>query len=181
MTNVYTRKYLKTKVMDNNMEEIFDCDQCTGLGGDACLSNSSQQMLKVFNRRAYNYVRVPTSLYMSSLNGATVFRGSFGMRWNQSSDRLLKHVGTAVVPSRGSSTRSSVTRHRPGSGSPGGAGVDIKHNSFQRYLNRKKGATVPSDPYVGDKVNPKAVVNNKVQKSSILAFCPRDRFCNSQK
>jgi hypothetical protein len=90
------------------------------------------------------------------------------LRWNQSSDKILPHVGKAVVPSRGSSTRSSITRHRPGAGAPGGVGVDIKHNSFQRYLNRKKGATVPSEPYVANFVNPKAVVNNKVQKSSII-------------
>ena len=38
-----------------------------------------------------------------------------------------------------SSTRHSITRDRPGAMSPGGVGVDIKHNSYERYLNRIKG------------------------------------------
>jgi len=44
-----------------------------------------------------------------------------------------------VVPSRGNSTRSSLTRDRPGSQAPGGKGVDIKHGSYARYLARLKG------------------------------------------
>lgn len=168
MSNVWTRKY-KIKALPQDSEEILDCVQCRS---EPCLKQDSEAMLKVYNRRMYNYVRVPTSLYTGTLGGLNTFNGSrggvFGLRWNQSSDKKLAHVGKAVVPSRGNSTRSSITRHRPGAGAPGGVGVDIKHNSFQRYLNRKKGATVPSDPYVGAEVNPKSVVNNKVQKSSII-------------
>ena len=44
-----------------------------------------------------------------------------------------------VVPSHGNSTRSSITRDRPGSMRPGGKGVDIKHGSYARYLARLKG------------------------------------------
>ena len=33
----------------------------------------------------------------------------------------------------------SVTSSRPGCQTPGGKGVDIKHNSYDRYLNRLKG------------------------------------------
>ena len=61
---------------------------------------------------------------------------------------------------------------------PGGVGVDVKHNSYQRYLNRKKGAMVPSGPYVANKVNPKSVTNNKVQKASIVNSCPKNVFCS---
>ena len=45
----------------------------------------------------------------------------------------------AVVPSRGNSTKKSITRLRPGSLKPGGFGVDIKHGSYDRYLARLKG------------------------------------------
>ena len=38
-----------------------------------------------------------------------------------------------------SSTRHTITRQRPGAMSPGGVGVDIKHNSYERYLNKIKG------------------------------------------
>ena len=41
-----------------------------------------------------------------------------------------------------SSTRHTITRLRPVAMSPGGVGVDIKHNSYDRYLNRLKGKTV---------------------------------------
>ena len=174
MTNVWTRKY-NIKALPEDSEEIVDCARCRV---EPCLKNSSEQMLKIFNRRAYNYVRVPASLYTGTLGAVSTFNGSVGMRWNQSSDKRLPHVGKAIVPSHGSSTRGSITRHRPGAGSPGGVGVDIKHNSFQRYLNRKKGATVPSGQYVADQVKSNAVVNNKVQKSSILAFCPKNSICN---
>lgn len=178
MTNVWTRKY-NIKTLPQDSEEIVDCVQCRA--DEPCLKHNSEPMLKIYNRRTYNYVRVPASLYTGTLGAMNTFNestgGVFGLRWNQSSDRKVPHVGKAVVPSHGNSTKSSITRHRPGAGAPGGVGVDIKHNSFQRYLNRKKGATVPSGPFVASQVKPNAVVNNKVQKSSILASCPRDRFC----
>ncbi len=34
-------------------------------------------------------------------------------------------------------TKRSITSLRPGAMSPGGSGVDIKHNSYDRYLNRQ--------------------------------------------
>ena len=185
MSNVWTRKY-KIKTLPQDSEEIVDCAQCRS---KPCLLQNSEAMLKVYNRRMYNYVRVPGSLYTGTSGALSTFSGSrggaFGLRWNQSSDKRLAHVGKAIVPSRGNSTRTSITRHRPGAGAPGGVGVDIKHNSFQRYLNRKKGATVPSGPYVGAEVNPKAITNNKVQKSSIITtkntrncVCDEDVFNN---
>ena len=181
MSNVWTRKY-KIRNVPQNSEEIVDCASCRS---EPCLKQNSEAMLKVYNRRMYNYVRVPSSLYIGTLGGLNTFYqsrgGIFGLRWNQSSDKRLRHVGKAIVPSHGNSTRSSITRHRPGAGAPGGVGVDIKHNSFQRYLNRKKGATVPSEPYVANLVNPKAVVNNKVQKSSIITTKNSvDCLCNEE-
>jgi len=68
--------------------------------------------------------------------------------WNQSSDRAVQSIETAVVPTRGSSTRSSITRLRPGSMRAGGKGVDVKHNSYDRYLARLKGRKVlRQEPY----------------------------------
>lgn len=185
MSNAWKRKY-NTKPFSQNSTQIVNCAPCRA---EPCLQENSEALLKVYNRRMYNYVRVPSSLYTGTLGGSNTFNGSlggvYGLRWNQSSDKKLAHIGTAIVPTRGNSTRTSVTRDRPGAGSPGGVGVDIKHNSFQRYLNRKKGATVPSGPYVGAQVNPKSVTNNKVQKSSIITtkntidcVCNEDVFNN---
>ena len=59
------------------------------------------------------------------------------------SDRAVRHVQPNIVTGgsfyHGSSTKNTITRCRPGAGCPGGAGVDIKHNSYDRYLNRLKG------------------------------------------
>ena len=61
---------------------------------------------------------------------------------NQSSDRNRFHIQTAYVATRGNSVRGSITRARPGSLAPGGTGVDIKHNSYDRYLAKKKSGTL---------------------------------------
>ena len=58
------------------------------------------------------------------------------VNWNQSSDRAKPHVVVRNVPSRGNSTKYSLTRHRPGAQSAPGAGVDVKHGSYDRYLAR---------------------------------------------
>lgn len=43
------------------------------------------------------------------------------------------------VPTRGNSVKSTVTANRPGASTPGGIGVDVKHGSYIRYLDKKKG------------------------------------------
>jgi len=48
--------------------------------------------------------------------------------------------GYVNVPTRGNSTRSTITGNRPGAMTPGGQGVDVKHGSYDRYLSKKKGA-----------------------------------------
>jgi hypothetical protein len=54
------------------------------------------------------------------------------------SDRRDPHVQQF----RSGSNSSSIWRKTgPGALSPGGAGVDVKHNSYERYLNRIKGKT----------------------------------------
>jgi hypothetical protein len=76
-----------------------------------------------------------------NLGARSVRSSGLLVNWNQASDRRLPSgtkTESVIVPSRGNSTRSSVTRLRPGSLKPGGEGVDIKHNSYSRYLARKK-------------------------------------------
>jgi hypothetical protein len=45
---------------------------------------------------------------------------------------------TVVVPSHGNSVRATLTRARPGASSPGGEGVNKKHDSYARYLSKRK-------------------------------------------
>jgi len=68
------------------------------------------------------------------------------VNWNQRSDRQNASIQTAVHPSHGNSLRSSLTSNKPGTCAPGGRGVDIKHDSYARYLNRKKAGNLKTQP-----------------------------------
>ena len=57
---------------------------------------------------------------------------SYRVNWNQMSDRAVAGIQKVHVPRQ-------RTRHRPGGNGQTGRGVDVKHGSYQRYLNRKKG------------------------------------------
>ena len=85
----------------------------------------------------HNTVRVPSSLYSMNLGALNVYQSpsakTYGVNWNQASDRTNPHLqpaGSSGGNPGGNSTKRSVTRLRPGALAPGGAGVDIKHNSY---------------------------------------------------
>lgn len=93
-------------------------------------------------QKIWNTVRVPSSEYTmnrAALNVYTAPTLSTGVNWNQSSDRAVAGIVHSNVPTYGSSTHQSITRMRPGSTSAPGAGVDVKHGSYDRYLARLKG------------------------------------------
>lgn len=87
-------------------------------------------------------VRLYASEYIMNLGSLNVYENPLpifnNVNWNQMSDRKTFSIQRNVVPST-KSTKSSYTRNRPGSLSPGGEGCDIKHNSYNRYLLRIKG------------------------------------------
>lgn len=138
------------------------------------------------NQRIYNTVKVSQSEYLmnkSSLTTQYKSRDSDNLNWDTRSDRLLaanslKNFST--VTRNGNSRKSSITRLRPGALTPGGYGVDVKHNSYARYLARKKGETALKQEKNYVKINPKAVVNNKFKKYSILSskncVCDNTKF-----
>ena len=95
-------------------------------------------------------VRVDGSDYIMNKGALNVFTKPVAtysnVNWNQQSDRAVPGIVHHNVPSRGNSTRTSITRMRPGSMSaasssiPGSKGVDMKHGSYDRYLAKLKGA-----------------------------------------
>jgi hypothetical protein len=95
-------------------------------------------------------VRVDGSDYTMNKGALNVFTKPVAtynnVNWNQQSDRAIPGIVHRNVPSRGNSTRTSITRMRPGSMSapsssiPGSKGVDMKHGSYDRYLAKLKGA-----------------------------------------
>ena len=94
------------------------------------------------------------------------------VNWNQMSDRALPAnfniSKITVVPSHGNSTRSSITRDRPGSMRPGGKGVDIKHGSYARYLGKLKTPDLvvsksKTPPIYGNKTKNLSLINTKCE------------------
>jgi hypothetical protein len=100
-----------------------------------------------------------------------------GTSWNQMSDRSVASIQKSTVP-RSKSTRHSSTSSRPGGQNPGGAGCDIKHNSYERRLNRLKGKAllkrgpVPSNfgaSIISTRSNP--VSGGKTMRTNIVSGC----------
>ena len=115
------------------------CRSCSGGLNDAI---STQ-------KKIWNQVRVPASLFsmnLSALNMAserlTNATKAVPTNWNQSSDSWVAAQQTAYHPTHGNSLKSTLTSLRPGAGAPAGKGVDVKHNSYARYLGRKKAINI---------------------------------------
>lgn len=153
-----------TSLLNNNVpNNVYNGKTLIGYRVRTCDTNlnsntpaNQYQRLKVI----WKTVRTYASMYTMNLQSLSAYQnpsdqfqrifvnGSYytaspGVYWNQMSDRASPHTQTAVTPSgstyHGSSTKRSILRNRPGSLSPGGTGCDIKHNSYDRYLNRLKG------------------------------------------
>ena len=132
-------------------------------------------------------VRVPSSIYTMNLGALSTYQSpnpEYGVNWNQMSDRKEPHVQDANASGSNpgaNSTKRSVTRLRPGALSPGGVGVDIKHNSYDRYLNRLKGKRplkqerTPANFGKHVRFNPASpVYGGKTMKTGIVSGCVCD-------
>jgi len=133
-----------------------------------------------------NTARVQSSLYTSNLGPLNAYRqpttATYGVCWNQMSDRPVPSVQKATIPTGFNNSmnrrHTSVTSSKPGSQTPGGVGCDIKHNSYDRYLNRLKGkgplrrGVIP--PTFGQPIlfNPAfPIYGGKTTKTSIVSGC----------
>lgn len=174
--------------------EINSCRGCNqNLASDNPASQYQRQKL------IQNTVRVKSSLYTMNLAGlagyqpplntyqeieqaGTLYYAPPKVNWNQMSDRAKPANQVVKTGSgstyRGSSTRHTIVRNRPGAMSPGGVGVDIKHNSYDRYLNRLKGKSVlrrgPVPPDYGAPIpfnRAYPVYGGKVVKTAIINGC----------
>ena len=153
----------------------------------SCIINDSSLPTRgdqyAIQRLIQNTVRVPQSVYTQNLRALTSYQSPSlihqGVYWQQSSDRAFRHIQKVTVPTRGNSLRSSITRFdRPGCATPGGAGVDMKHGSYQRYLNRlmakgpMKRQPIPKTFGVPIPFNPAfPIYGNKTLKTNIINKC----------
>ena len=142
------------------------CVSCVNVANSASTQNITQ-------KRIWGQVRAASSLYalnLSSLtSGASILASGSNVNWNQRSDRVLAAIQPPLNPTHGNSLRRTLTSDRPGAGSPGGKGVDVKHDSYARYLNRKKASTLKtqtthnaSTPVAGNKINAVGLLANSV-------------------
>jgi len=162
--------------------EYYRCRNCdTNLNSNTPAAQYQKQKL------IQNTVRIDSSQYTMNLGSLAGYQNPNIRRsnvpWNQMSDRAEPSVQKATANGGntigGSSTRRSIVRLRPGSMSPGGVGCDIKHNSYERYLNRLKGkaplrrGVIP--PTFGLEEIPFnrafPIYGGKVMKTSIITGC----------
>jgi len=149
------------------------CNGCNGCKNSvACSADATQ-------RRIQNTVRVSQSEYLENLAGLNVYTrplAKYGfVNWNQGSDRAEPGKVIRNVPSHNAnSTKTSITRMRPGSCSAAGQGVDIKHGSYARYLARIKGRgpyrtqSIPAPvPLEGNKTKKYGISNSYNQNNCI--------------
>jgi len=133
-----------------------------------------------------NTVRVASSLYTMNVGSLSSFQKDTlqtgYVPWNQMSDRAVSHTQPNLVASgsqySGNSTKRTITRLRPGALSPGGVGVDIKHNSYNRRLNRLKGRKIlrqdPVPKNYGSTIPfnlASPIYGNKTIKTGIVSGC----------
>ena len=132
---------------DYTLPPSYNVVQCVGCSSCTSVTACSQEITQ---KRIWGQVRTPTSLYMMNMGALTSaaerLQNGPQANWNQRSDRQQASIQTAVHPSHGNSLRGSLTRERPGACAPGGTGVDIKHDSYARYLNRKKAGNLRTQP-----------------------------------
>ena len=146
---------------------VVQCTACAGgLNNSSCIADSKINTQKIIQRQ----VRVYSSQYVNALASMNVLDNKQPLKkWHQMSDRVVPSVQKIHYPgNNGNSTKTSITRIRPGSLSPGGEGVDIKHFSYDRYLNRLKGgnlkAGIPNP-------NITAKRGNKTVKFGLISGC----------
>jgi hypothetical protein len=120
----------------------------------------------IIQKRIWRQVRTDSAQYTMNLaaltSGAALLDST--TNWNQMSDRVSAAVQPQLHPTRGNSLRRTLTSDRPGAGSPGGQGVDVKHDSYARYLNKKKASTLKTQTQISV-----PVYGNKTRMTGLLA------------
>ena len=159
-------------------------DSCRAYGCNMNLAGNDPASQYQRQKLIWNTVRVPASLYISDLAALSSYEAPlpvFNVNWNQMSDRRNRSFQPNLVAGgssyHASSVKNTITRCRPGAGSPGGYGVDVKHNSYYRYMNRLKAkgpvrrGVIPPGYGVLPIQNRLNVQGGKVVKTNIVSGC----------
>ena len=172
------------------VSNVSRCYNCNGCIDGSCSVALKALQLDTKNKVITNLVRIPASLYTNNLESVVASHDLFANLTDPKVPVLNRYIGhpggsqasdrarfsgskltfNRTVPSRGNSTKRSQTSMRPGSQAPGGIGVDVKHNSYQRYLLKKKGLYALQGVETLGKNN-KRIENNKYRKGEVIAGC----------
>jgi len=137
----------------SNCEKNAICVKCTNCRGcrnrrcDTNLTSNTPAVKTQIQKIIQNVVRVQSSLYTMNVGALNAYRNPY-VTWNRMSDRGQASVQKTYVP--------------------GGVGCDIKHNSYDRYLNRLKGRG-PLRRGIDAKTPP--ISGGKVVNFSIVSRC----------
>ena len=150
---------------------------CRSYGCNANLAGEDPASQYQRQKIIWNTVRVPASLYTSDLAALSAYQSPlplFNVNWNQMSDRRNRSFQPTLVAGgstyHASSVKNTITRCRPGAGCPGGYGVDVKHNSYNRYMNKLKA----QGPIRRGKFPPGFIIGEKggkTTKTNIVSGC----------
>ena len=110
--------------LENIKSEINDIQYCKKRYNHNLLVLDSLSILE----SKKNKVLGNTSLYLMKL--ITKRNGLKKYQWHNQSDQLLASVQV---------NKTKIATNKPGGQIPGGIGCDLKHGSYIRYLNKKKG------------------------------------------
>ena len=105
--------------------------------------NCKQLEIEANNKKIEKKVLIQSGLRTMNL-GALSVMGTYRKPWNNQSDRPTPAM-KMIHGSRGNSIRGTRTSLKPGASSVGGVGVDVKHNSYDRYLAKKKNKFLRKD------------------------------------
>lgn len=108
-----------------------NCFACQNKMGPSHLAYKLQT-----KRQIDNELGVSASLYLNTLSAITVAKQN---PWTMHIQPTLVGGGSSY---HGSSVRRTNTGVRPGAQCPGGVGVEVKHDSYARYMNRIQGKTI---------------------------------------
>jgi hypothetical protein len=164
MSGVYTSCICNTIscLCDSTSTITYYCNYCvSATGRPGTLSNvSNSNTVDQIQRQIQHTVRVTPSEYIMNKATSTT---DLSCNSNWLSDRSVLHGMDTITHTRNSSsTKHSRTALRPGvSSAPTYVkGVDVKHFSYQRYLNRLKGLG-PLKPASESAVRPTAEYGGK--------------------
>ena len=136
---------------------------------------------------AQDYLDLSLNDPLSGLSRPSSMSWSTKYNLRNQSDRRIPHgMLFNNVPTRGNSVRSTITSNRPGGMSPGGNGVDVKHNSYARYLGKLKGKTMSLGSTNGIAINTPQktsygvanITNNKSQRFTLVNT--KNCLCNGR-